>query len=218
MRPDRLALLPALAGLLFAPAQLEGAERSAAAMAPHVRTEDAAVKWLVASGAEYSPTFKRLVSDLDGTDVVAYVTVDATLPRSLGGKIAFVTSAAGLRYLLITVLPDDDPKRAIALLGHELAHAREVAADPAIVDVRSMMDAYLTGLIRMRSGKPIADTWNARAVQAQIAEELRSRHSMMTLDFDNVRRALPRPGPAKGAASPASEAAVDKPSTANAPR
>src|SRR5215216_3385436 len=103
---DRLALLPALAGLLLAPAQLDGAERSAAAMAPHVRTDDAAVKWLVASGAEYSPTFKRLVRDLGATDVLAYVTFDATLPRSLGGKIAFVTAAAGLRYLLITVLPD----------------------------------------------------------------------------------------------------------------
>jgi hypothetical protein len=56
--------------------------------------------------------------------------------------LLFVTARGGTRYVLVRVALFADRARQIAILGHELRHAVEVADAPTIVDSRSLERAY----------------------------------------------------------------------------
>ena len=92
-------------------------------------------------------TFRRLaalralVQRLTGGDVVVYLRHEG-LPEGVHGRLSFLTSASGTRYVLIALTPDLDTRRAIVVLGHELRHAVEVPEQPQIVDERSFVMAY----------------------------------------------------------------------------
>lgn len=119
-----------------------------------VRTDDPVIKWLLAKGTRYSGTLGSLIESLKPTDVIVCVKVDPLLPRRIGGKTSFLTAAAGCRYVLITLVPNDDVILTTAVLGHELAHALEIALDPSIIDARSMRDAYMPHALGIRGAKP----------------------------------------------------------------
>lgn len=167
----------------------------------HVRTDDPAVNWLLTAGEAYAPAFRRALRQLEASDVVAYVRFDPRLRRPVGGEISFVGATAGIRYVQIRLLLQDEVSHAIAILGHELTHAVEIALDPTIVDPRSMASAYLaTALaVRVRAGKPIVDTGDARVAGDEVMRELRTRIWALQVEFDEFRRRLPaRAGAATG--------------------
>jgi hypothetical protein len=140
---------------------------------PHVRTTDTAIQHLLKSGELRSATLRSLLDRLAATDVVVYIRVDATLPRWFTGKTWFVASAAGLRYVEMVVKPIDDPLAMTALIGHELAHALEIAADPGIVDPASMAERFLAiGTVRMRDAHTLVETSFAVKTGQRVSREL----------------------------------------------
>ena len=167
-------------------------ERSA--LGSHLRSEDPIVIWLIAAGRENSPTFRRLVDTIDASDVLVYVRVDQ-LPPKLGGKIAFMAGAAGIRYVQIVLSARADVVQMLPIFGHELQHAVEVARDPAIVDRQSMAEEYLThASVRIRGAALFADTAGAIGVGLQVARDLQSRHA-------EIRSAFERRQESRGTAS-----------------
>jgi hypothetical protein len=120
----------------------------------HIRSDAPLVQWLLTKGARYSSTLSDLVESLEATDVIVYVKMDPRMPRTLGGKTTFLTAALDCRYILITLASNDDVISTAIILGHELAHASEIALDPSIVDERSMLNAYMPHVVGMRGGKP----------------------------------------------------------------
>ncbi len=116
----------------------EGGERNVRALSPLAASA-------VAQGVRDSPTFCRLVARLESSDVVVYVAIDPLLARTLGGRLSFVATIADRRYvraIVANVTSRLSASQQIALLGHELAHAVEIAEAPGIVDARSMATAY----------------------------------------------------------------------------
>ena len=159
----------------------------------HVRPLDPISEWLVQAGTAYSPTFRRMLADIEQSDVIAYVMVDVTLPQWLGGTISFVGTTAGVRYVRIAVRPGDDASRGIVMLGHELTHAIEIASTPGIQDSDSMADAYRSrGAIGERHGKAVVDTWEAGAMATEIDRDLQSRRSLLALELEERERTLRR--------------------------
>jgi hypothetical protein len=140
---------------------------------PHVRTTDRYVRTLIKAGAAHSATLRKLLSQLDASDVVAYVRVDTTLPGQMSGRTWFVSSAAGIRYVEIALKPTGRPLSTVAMLAHELAHAIEVALDAAIVDPQSMAERYLsTGIVRGGGSPMLVDTDFARGTGTTVQREL----------------------------------------------
>ena len=155
-----------LAGLAVAPE-----EPSPSAIGPHVRGATPSVKTLLATGAQRSPTFARLMRELDATDVVVYVESIGNLPVGLDGRLTFMTSAGGLRYLRVQVPNNLDVAALIAIAGHELQHALEIAAHPEVRDSTDL--AVLYRRIGIQGNIPNHyDTSAARSIGRRVRAEL----------------------------------------------
>jgi hypothetical protein len=126
--------------LLGAPSPSMAAESiSEGPRRPPIRSTDRRLRSLLDHGLRISPTLRALVARLHASDVVVYVQCDG--PGAPDGRLTFLTSAAGYRYVVIRMarLP---AHQQIAMMAHELQHAVEIADTPAIVDGPSLVRAY----------------------------------------------------------------------------
>jgi len=115
---------------------------------------------LIDEGTTKSPTFRRLVSRLQRSDVIVYVTVRLDMRPSLGGSLRFLGNSVTDRFLLVSLNGQNSRQMLVALLGHELQHAVEVADAP---DVRN--DAALADLYRRIGVRRAVQSWDSIAAQ-----------------------------------------------------
>ena len=143
---------------------------------PHLRPETATLRALTAQGAARSPLVHELIDRLDGTDVVVYVRHRTFGSVLLDGRIGILSAAGGRRYLVIELACDRSELVQMATLGHELHHALEIAAEPSIVDSRTL--ALFYGRIGIRS-HPMG---HAQTFETQAAADMgtRVRHELLT--------------------------------------
>lgn len=107
----------------------------------HIRTTDPRLIRLLRDGVRASDTFRRLVDRLNRSDVVVYL--DCGGGRATAdGRLTFISAVGGYRYVHVRVarLPSADIQ--IALIGHELQHAVEIADAPGVVDSLSLAREY----------------------------------------------------------------------------
>jgi len=135
----RLALI-SLVVLIVVPVQ--PATASERATVPHIRPLDAGLEELVALGMRDSPSFRTLVARLEASDVVVYLRWARRLRAHLTSQLTFVGTSSALRYVDVAVDRAAARDRLVATIGHELRHAVEIAETPAIVDARSLGEAY----------------------------------------------------------------------------
>jgi hypothetical protein len=109
---------------------------------PHVRTADARLLDALTAGIKASPTLRDVVARLESSDVVAYVVFERQHAPHIAAHVSFISAAGGRRYLHVGIDPKYGGTPLIALLGHELQHAAEIAAEAAVVDARSMAALY----------------------------------------------------------------------------
>ena len=111
-------------------------------VAPHIRVDDKRLSHLLDYGRQRSGMLDGLINRLEASDVVVYVRCDRQLRRGVTGRLSFVGMSAGTRYVLVRVGYVGDRLRQIALIGHELRHAVEVADTAAIIDTASFQREY----------------------------------------------------------------------------
>ena len=122
-------------------------------------------------------------------DLLVYLHV-APMPPGIGGRMAFLAAAGGVRYVVMLQEPDEGIP-ALVMLAHELQHALEVAHDPLIVDTESMAVQYLRhGTARKRGTTIFVDTADALLVGNAVARELQGRHAEFNSEFARFRAAL----------------------------
>jgi hypothetical protein len=133
----RTLLAPALPLLLLV-AVTFGAEKPLAAP-PHsaVRPLSPRMAELLQDALTRSALIRRQVALIDASDLVVYLAEVFESERGTGkGKLQFVTAAAGKRYVLVCL---DRWKLSrnerVAMLGHELQHAVEVARASEVRDI-----------------------------------------------------------------------------------
>ena len=82
-----------------------------------------------------------------------------------------MSTAHGMRYVLIQMgMGGDSLQDAIALLGHELEHANEIADAPGVVDMHGFVALYEQ--IGVRNGAHQYETKMAQQAGRQIRREL----------------------------------------------
>jgi hypothetical protein len=143
---------------------------------PRIRTPDPRIRSLIEEGLRTSPTFRALADRIEQSDVVVYVHCEAS-PSRVGGRLTFVSAAGGFRYVVVRMGWLPSSRQQIAMLGHELQHAVEIADTPAIVDAASLAHAYR----RMAGAKEVTragavttafDTDAANAAGSRVLREL----------------------------------------------
>lgn len=97
---------------------------------------------LVIDGIEHSDTFARIVAQLLESDVLVVIEPDVHMSSQLQGYMNFVTRTAYRRYVRVYYDPRMPRWLQIAVIGHELSHAIEVANHPEVVDQRTLRLLY----------------------------------------------------------------------------
>lgn len=139
-----------------------------------VRSTDRRIMELIHTGVERSATFAQLVTLLNATDVIVYIERVATLPNTLAGRMLLLPMAHQQRYLRIQVRADLSPNELIALIGHELRHALEIAEDATVRDQSSMLTLYQRIGHRSAGTMHTFDTFAAQDAGRQVRSELLS--------------------------------------------
>lgn len=136
----------------------------------HVRSTDTrALAWIQA-GAEGSPTFRDLLNRLSTSDLIVYVQVVDRL-NGVYGHTYFVKATETVRYIRIEVVPTGNFHEMVALVGHELQHAAEIAGAPRIRDRQTLAHFYLgMGENALSNGQ--YDSAEARVTEERIKREL----------------------------------------------
>ena len=140
-----------------------------ASSALRVRPHDARSAALLLDGLRQSETLRTLVRRLEDRNVIVYIQMETKLKGRLAGSLTWLTGTQKFRYVRVSINPDLRGAVAVAVLGHELQHALEVADEPSIVDRKSLNAFYRAHGISMRVS---TDGWDTRAAQ-EVGEEIR---------------------------------------------
>ena len=107
----------------------------------HIRTTDPRLIRLLRDGTRASETFRRLVDRLNRSDVVVYLDCGGGTATS-DGRLTFISAVGGYRYVHVRVARLASADVQIALIGHELQHAVEIADAPDVIDALSLVREY----------------------------------------------------------------------------
>jgi len=173
MTLTRAILLSSLTLLTLAAPRHSSADSIADSLA-NIRLTEPWLRQLFAAGMPRSPTFRSLVERLEQSDVVVYVQIDRLGSPGVAGRLTFLSAVGETRYVVIQLVPLRSVVQQLAMIGHELQHAVEVAENPAIVDQESMYREYLrVGHLNGRTESGVrVDTKAAFAAGGRISDEL----------------------------------------------
>ena len=107
-----------------------------------VRPLDPGVGDLLARGYAESATFRSLISVLERSDVIVHIEQVSAQGNGLAGATRFITRTGDTRYVRITIYGVWATDRLIALLGHELQHAVEIASAGWVVDQVTCLELF----------------------------------------------------------------------------
>jgi hypothetical protein len=137
----------------------------------HVRAVDRTMAAIIAEGMRRSGTFAHLVLALDTSDVIVYIESGRLMPAAIAGRLLLAAGPEGRRYLRIQVSGHPGSNELIALVGHELRHALEVAESPEVRDEASLIALY-ERIGHPTSGAHHYDTVAAQAAGRKVKSEL----------------------------------------------
>jgi hypothetical protein len=173
-----LALLALTASI--APAQAQepvaptaGAEAKVKVGSPEsrIRCLDREARQVVERAVASSPTVARMIIELEKSDLIVGIQL-CPLSRTLLGETRIVMATPDVRYVRIRIKSPNASDTLIAVLGHELQHAVELAAARDVRSAEAQADLYRRiGYERHSGGYFETDAaLNAgRAVAAEIA-------------------------------------------------
>jgi hypothetical protein len=165
MRGLQVLGIAALAAIVTA-----GGAAAEPARSSHLRGLTPAGRELITEALERSVIIRGLVDALERTDVVVYVTLDLIEHQNQSGYLSFLSSAGGVRYVVVKIDWRAIGPHRIATLGHELQHALEVASAPQVRDVRTFAAFYRE--IGWRTGGGKYETDLARETGRRVELEL----------------------------------------------
>lgn len=135
-----------------------------------IRPLDVSARAALDDGAERSAFFRSLVGIIESSDVIVYIRTSGPLVTAVHGQLQFAAAVDGARYLRITLRCDLSSDRLVALLGHELMHAVEVAREPRVRDGAAFRALYMR-IGHSADGRTF-DTREAVAAAVRVLAEL----------------------------------------------
>jgi hypothetical protein len=139
---------------------------------PRLRPAEASAKALVADAVSRSAIVRDLADRLRGTDVVAYVRVGPCVEGARDSSIHFMGRSKYERFMVIRINETLSPDRQVALVGHELQHAVDMAKTSWITDPVRMQQYF--ALVGWKLGYPEHgfETLSALQTERNVGREL----------------------------------------------
>ena len=120
---------------------MHGSSQSLGSRTVRVRTHDCRLR-LAGTCRHGGTSLAILVDALEHTDIIVHVTECWLVDGAYSGDTQFVGTAGGQRYLRIRLDVRLHDEAAIAMLGHELQHAWEIATHPWVSDQMTLAELY----------------------------------------------------------------------------
>ncbi len=127
---------------------------------------------LVEDGRAVSSTIRALAARIEQSNLIVYVRCVAFNQATFVGRLMFLTSIAGHRYLVIELRNPEVWQTQVATLAHELQHAVEIAEAPWVQNQASMAQYYRQSGITVGSTPLTFDTDAAKQVGLRVQREL----------------------------------------------
>jgi hypothetical protein len=140
------------------PAQSGGPE-------PHVRP-DAMLKTMLHDAERRSSAVRDLVDRLDRSDVVVYVRLAPPSTFTFSGRLRFLSRTPVYRYLVVELPCGRSAFEQMAMLGHELRHAVEIAEAASVVDLASLSIHYQRIGMQTSGLMGVSTTFETKAAMA----------------------------------------------------
>lgn len=137
---------------------------------------DHGMQRLIDDAARRSSAIRESIDRLQALDVTIYVRASAFMPVDLDGRIALLATNGRRRYLVIELACGRSEVTQMAILGHELFHAIEIAQEPSAVNADTLADLF------SRIGWKTSDSRGQRTfeTEAAAAAGLRARRQLTT--------------------------------------
>jgi hypothetical protein len=107
---------------------------------PRIRFVDSHDRALLERGCGQSATFLELAARVEQSDLI--VRTEYSEPAVAVGRTVIIGAAGGRRYIVITLSRCLPAEALVALLGHELQHAVEIADAPEVVNDATLRAFY----------------------------------------------------------------------------
>ncbi|MBI3399772.1 MAG: hypothetical protein HY048_00005 [Acidobacteria bacterium] len=174
----RLFLTGIAAGALFAatgaaaePMQLRAVASCHGSGSPAIRSNLSYVDQLVQNGIARSPTFAAQALELAQSDLVVFLEPVLQMPPDVSAYLVFMSTTPACRFVRIRYDVRLSDPRAIAMIGHELRHAIEIATHPEVVD-NVTLSAMYKRYGRQVTDADVYDSVEAVAIGRTILQEL----------------------------------------------
>ena len=133
-----------------------------------VRGDSEAMRLLLVSGLQRSPTFKAIVDRLEVSDLIVEVQCGQFKSVRQAGRTMLLSSRESVRYVLVEIACPMVETAALEILGHELRHALEIASAPWVTDESSIGKLYtqIGFLSCPRTGGGVSEFETADAIEA----------------------------------------------------
>ena len=136
-----------------------------------VRALDARAREWIRIGTAQSPTFRALLARLAASDLILYIEIVDGIIGGSAGRLYFVTATPSVRYLRIEVVPQGNVREMVALVGHELQHAVEIANARHVRDRQALALLYL-GMDENALSRSRYDSVAARMTEERVRSEV----------------------------------------------
>jgi hypothetical protein len=137
----------------------------------HVRALDPRTREWIHVGTTQSPTFRALLGRLAASDLILYVEIVDGIIGGSAGRLYFVTATPSVRYVRIELVAQGNVREMVALVGHELQHAVEIANAPQVRDRQALALLYL-GMGENGLNRSQYDSVAARVTEERVRSEL----------------------------------------------
>jgi hypothetical protein len=184
MRSDwrrTLLRLLMLGTIVLTTASFASPVRVGAADMPRVRSSSPFIRGVIDDAIEASPTFRKLVATIGGTDGIVYME-QGTCRHGVRACLSFsVTQSAGFRFLRILLDLGGASTGGVRLdligtIGHELRHALEVLVDQALTTTAAIFQFYAR---EVPTGHDSFETQAAVSAGAKIRREAGERLTLV---------------------------------------
>jgi hypothetical protein len=108
-----------------------------------VRCLDGEARRLLEAAVAVSPTIARLVTELQSTDLIVGIEAHTSARKGVNGDARVIAVTSVVRHVRVRVAIPGVQSDLIAVLGHELQHAVEIAAAPDVREAASLRAHYL---------------------------------------------------------------------------
>jgi len=152
--------------------------RASSAQESWLRVDDPVVAHAIAKGRKRSATFRALLDRLGRSDLIVYMLRAFSSDDRTRGDTRFVARSGGFRFLRVRLEVHAVTDAVVALVGHELRHAAEVADAPWIVDEASYGAHFkAVGFASCTRPQPCYETNTALLAGDLILRELKSERA-----------------------------------------